>query len=355
MRTSTGLSNVRRLVMQFTKKRLITIGVILLFIFVGLTYRLPYYIYQPGLADDLKEIVQVEGGHQSEGSLHLVTVSGGQATPFDFLVAKIFPYHEIVPIEEARPEGITDEEYMEHQLFLMENSQHAAMVVAYEAAGEKVELISNGVYVIQVIEGMPAEGKVQAGDRITAVDDIKVDGADDLVKYVQNKQAGDQLQITIVRSGETIEKQIEISSYKEEEEKVGIGIKLVTDEQIEVEPNMTFHSGKIGGPSAGLMFSLEIYNQLTERDITKGLNIVGTGEIDYDGNVHRIGGIDKKVVAADNENADIFLAPYEKGKKNSNYEVAKETAEKINSDMKIVPVDSFQDALSYLNDLNTTS
>src|SRR5699024_11578609 len=80
-------------------------------------------------------------------------------------------------------------------------------------------------------------------------------------------------------------------------------------------PPVNIKSGDIGGPSAGLMFSLEIYNQLTEKDITKGYNIAGTGAIDSDGNVERIGSIDKKVVAADEEGVEIFFAPNEQGVK----------------------------------------
>lgn len=336
--------------MRLTKRKLITISITLILMFAILTYQLPYYIYKPGLADDLTEIVTVEDGFSAEGSLHLVTVSGGQATPFDLFVAKLLPFHEIVSLEEARPEGISDEEYMRHQLFLMENSQHAAMAVAYEAADKDVEIISNGVYVVQVVEDMPAEDVMEAGDRITAVNDMEINDAEELTEYVQNQEAGDQLYFTINRDGETLEEQVEVADF-EEEDKVGIGIQLVTDEEIDVTPTMDFNSGKIGGPSAGLMFSLEIYNQLLEEDITKGYNIVGTGEIDYDGGVHPIGGIDKKVVAADKEGADMFFAPNEAGKEDSNYIVAKETAEKINSDMKIVPVDSFQDALDYLDQL----
>src|SRR5699024_2667205 len=126
--------------MRLTNKTLITLSITFILMFAMLTYQLPYYIYQPGLADDLTEIVNVEDGYSAEGSLHLVTVSGGQATPFDLLVAKVLPFHEIVPVEEARPEGISDEEYMRHQLFLMENSQHASMAVAYNAADKHVEI-----------------------------------------------------------------------------------------------------------------------------------------------------------------------------------------------------------------------
>lgn len=239
-------------------------------------------------------------------------------------------------------------------MFMMENSQHAAMVVAYEAAGKEIEIVPDGVHVIQVEEGLPAEGKVKPGDKITAIDGEKIKDAESLTDYVNEKQKGDVIDLDIERDGETLEEEVDIVPL-ENEDKVGIGIRLVTDETIEAEPEMSFDSGKIGGPSAGLMFSLEVYNQLTEEDITNGSNIVGTGEIDRDGNVLPIGGIDKKVVAADKEGADIFFAPHEGGKQDSNYEVAKETAENIHSEMDVVPVDSFEDALDYLTERETTT
>jgi PDZ domain-containing protein len=99
------------------------------------------------------------------------------------------------------------------------------------------------------------------------------------------------------------------------------------------------------------MFSLEIYNQLNKEDYTKGYQIAGTGTIDPDGTVGPIGGIEQKIVAADKAGAEIFFAPNVKGGKDSNYPAAVKTARDIHSKMKIVPVDTFDDAINYLNKL----
>ncbi|WP_347177868.1 S16 family serine protease [Sporosarcina thermotolerans] len=72
---------------------------------------------------------------------------------------------------------------------------------------------------------------------------------------------------------------------------------------------MDIHTAEIGGPSAGLMFTLQIMNQLMDEDLTKGYNIAGTGEMLADGTVGRIGGADFKVIAADREGIEIFFAP----------------------------------------------
>lgn len=337
--------------MNVNKKHVITFIIVILAAFFISAYQLPYYVYKPGGADALNPIVEVEGGHSSKGDMHLVTVRGGQVTPIQFAWAKIMPHHELHPISEIRPEGVSEEEYFHLQLRMMDTSQEKAITVAYKAANKDIDIEYNGVYVVSVVKDMPANGKLQSGDRITGIDGKDINKAKDLISYVKDKRAGDTITLEIVRDEKELTKKIKLDTYEKLDGKVGIGIRLVTDRGVEVEPDVSFTSGSIGGPSAGLMFSLEIYDQLTEKDLTKGHQIAGTGEVDYEGNVLRIGGIDKKVIAADDEGCDIFFAPNEDGAKNSNYKVAKKTAEEIGTDMKIVPVDNFDDALHYLQKL----
>lgn len=337
--------------MRISKKTIFYSILSAIIFFVLLTLKLPYYIYKPGEADELSPMVVVESGYSSEGELHLVTVSGGQATPIQYLLAKMSPFQEITTLEEARPQGFTDEEYMRHQLKMMENSQDSSKVVAYKAANRKVDIDFNGVYVIHTIEDMPAADVIEMGDRIIAVDDLTIKEAADLIDYVLTKQTGETINLHIERNNEKMMKTVEVATFPDDKEKVGIGIQLVTDQKVTVEPEVEIKSGNIGGPSAGLMFALEMYDQLTEEDLTKGYLIAGTGEIDFEGNVSRIGGIDKKVVAAHQKGIDIFFAPYEHGDPESNYEIAKETAELIETDMKIVPIDTFEEALAYLDQL----
>src|SRR5699024_8237420 len=127
--------------------------------------------------------------------------------------------------------------------------------------------------------------------RITEVDGREIEVSSEFVDYVKKKDEGTVLKLTIEHDGETKNEEDEVSLFIDDPEEDGIGIQLVTNEEIEVDPPVNIKSGDIGGPSAGLMFSLEIYNQLTENDITKGYNIAGTGAIDSDGNVERIGSI----------------------------------------------------------------
>ncbi|GGF11853.1 hypothetical protein GCM10010954_08130 [Halobacillus andaensis] len=334
-----------------SNKRVIITGIIaILFVaFLG-AYRLPYYIYKPGTADALQPFVEIADAYPSEGDMHLVTVRGGQATPIQWALAKVRSYHEVVPLEQVRPEGISEDEYFHAQLQLMESSQEAAKVVAYESAGRDITIDYEGVFVVQALKGMPAEDELEPGDEILSVNGEEISESDELVNYVERLSEGDEVTLTIKRGDETLSKDIQVAPFPDDPDKVGVGISLVTDRSVEVNPEVNVKSGDIGGPSAGLMFSLEMYDQLTEEDITKGREVCGTGEINYEGEVGRIGGIDKKVVAADREGCDVFFAPNEGEEEGSNYEVAMEAAEDIGTGMDVVAVDTFEDALNYLSE-----
>lgn len=334
-----------------TRNFLISILILFLLAYFLISYQLPYYIYNPGSAEPLDEIVHVENGFESEGDMHLVTVSGIQATPLQFIIAKFQTFSEIVPLENVRPKGMTNKEYRRYQSRLMDTSQHSSVVVAYEAANKTVQFQNNGIIVIHVVENMPSEGILEMGDIIRQVDDVTIEEAQNLIDYINERDVGDIVEVHFERDGKSLTKEITLEAFPDDVNKKGIGIQLLNDTEVIVDPPVTFTSKGIGGPSAGLMFALEMYDQLTEEDLTSGYLIAGTGEIDFEGNVHRIGGVDKKVVAAHNRGVKIFFAPNEEGSENSNYVEAKRAAEKINTDMQIVPVDTFEEALEFLQSM----
>jgi PDZ domain-containing protein len=173
------------------------------------------------------------------------------------------------------------------------------------------------------------------------------------MEYISKRKKRDFITLTYERNQKINETKIELASFKDEEnkDKVGIGIGLVDDRELIVNPNVRVNTEEIGGPSAGFMFSLEIYNQLTKDDLTRGYNIAGTGTIDPNGDVGEIGGIHQKVIAADKVGAEIFLAPNQDGKQGSNYQIALKTAKDIGTDMKVIPVDTFDETIDFLKNL----
>lgn len=317
----------------------------------GIFFSLPYYVSKPGIAKELAPIIQVADGTEGKGSFMLTTVRMGRANIYSYVEAKLFDYVELYPVEAILHETETQDEYNARQLHMMAGSKLNAIEVAYKKAGYPVEYEYKGVYVVQVVPNMPAEGKLRAGDRITKVDGQEFTSSEDFIEYVGKKKAGDQVVLTIIREDQTKTVKVSVEPFEDDPKRIGIGISLVDDKEIIVDPEVAVETDEIGGPSAGLMFSLEIYDQLMKEDFTKGYKIAGTGTIDSKGTVGPIGGIDQKIVAADKAGAEIFFAPNEKGIKDSNYNLALKTAREIDTKMKIVPVDVIDDAINYLQKL----
>lgn len=315
-------------------------------------YYLPYYVSRPGMAKELEPIIEVEDGYDGIGNFMLTTIRMGKANIYSYTIAKVSKYQELYPVNAVRSEDESDEEYNVRQLHMMDTSKTSAIEVAYKKAGLPVDYRFKGVYVLHIVPDMPAEGKLLPGDRVTKIDGKEFESMNQFTDYVSGKKTGDIVKVSFEREGESDTVSLAVQSFAKDENKMGIGIGLVDDKEIIVDPKVTINTEEIGGPSAGLMFSLEIYNQLTKTDLTKGYQIAGTGTISPDGTVGRIGGIDQKIVAADRAGAEIFFAPNEKGAEDSNYEVAVKTAKDIDSEIKIVPVDTFNDAVAYLNRLN---
>lgn len=333
---------------RFSLRPFIIITVILI---AAMFYSLPYYVSKPGMAKELEPIINVENGQDESGSFMLTTVRMGQANIYSYLAAKLSKYQEIYPIDMIRDKKETDEEYNARQLHMMEGSKENAIETAFHKARLPVHYRYKGVYILEVVPGMPAEGKLKTGDKIFKVDGQIFDSAEKFTDYVRKKHVGDSISLTYSRDGKTRQVKMALKKFKDDPSKVGVGIGLVDDKDIITNPHVKINTDEIGGPSAGLMFSLEIYNQLTKEDLTKGYQIAGTGTISPDGIVGPIGGIEQKIIAADKAGAEIFFAPNEKGAADSNYRAAVKTAKDIGTKMKIVPVDTFDQAVRYLSKL----
>ena len=292
---------------------------------------LPYYVESPGATIDLKELITVNDKEdKGSGSFSLTSVGIRQATGFLALKAKLAPFEELISKEELTG-GATNEEYNQMQQYYMDSSQNAAIEQALKLAGKPYKMEFKGVYVMSVEKTSNFFGKLSVGDTVTKV-----------ISYLHNGEEK-------TASGDLIELPTD--------KKAGIGITLTDHTEIESDTDVRINSGSIGGPSAGLMFTLEIYEQVTGKNLRHGKKIAGTGTINSEGEVGRIGGIDKKVASADKAGVEIFFAPddtisddvkKEYPEIKTNYEEAKAAAKKLNSSMKIVPVKTVQDALDYL-------
>ena len=324
-------------------------------------YKLDYYVMKPGGAYEVGQFITVQDGDEDdEGSFSLMTVSMYRATPVTYLYAKLKDYYEIVPVTSLRQEEEDDEEYNVRQLHLMTSSQFNALHTAFSKAELPYNVTYKGVYVLNILTGGAADGVIKPGDEIVEVDGERITNQAMLVERLNAKKKGDRVGLVINRNDELIDETVTLKEIPHADGRIGLGISFAESKSIKTDPKVHVDSEEIGGPSAGLMFTLEILNQLKEEDLTKGYAVAGTGEMLIDGSVGRIGGVEKKVVAADKAGMEIFFVPddeiSEEVRKNnphiqSNYEAALKTAKAIKTNMQIVPVKTIDDALQFLENL----
>jgi PDZ domain-containing protein len=199
-----------------------------------------------------------------------------------------------------------------------------------------------GAQVQELAETSKAKGLVQPGDVIVEADGQRVATANDLVVLIQAHRPGERVGLRLRRGEEERVVEVPLGESPDEPGRARAGLIVLThlyDYELPREVNL--QTKDIGGPSAGLMFALGVYNAVAPTDITKGHKIAGTGTISTDGKVGPVGGVKYKVTAAERAGAEIFLAPQE------NLEEAKKQARTI----RVVPVRTFKEALAALDAL----
>ncbi|WP_433745666.1 SepM family pheromone-processing serine protease [Falsibacillus pallidus] len=338
---------------SWAKTTIITLFVFLLIAFIPT----PYYLYQPGTVEALDKKVTVVGGHKEEkGSFSLTTVLSIKAyNPYVLIYGLVAPDTQIENEKNVKGD-LSDEEYGELLKHMMDGSQTNAVAAGLKTAGEPVETLHNGVFVQAILPKSEAKKKLKVGDVIHSLDGKTLNQTEDFINYInKNKKAGDQVKIGFTRNGKQKTAVVKVMKLDPKTSKVGVGIvpddmlKLKTDRKVKV------NAGDIGGPSAGLMFSLEIFNQLSDQDMTKGYKIAGTGTIDPEGHVGQIGGIRDKIVAAHKAGVDIFFCPKDLNPEDANEKDIKDEAKKRGYKIKIIPVATTQDAVDYLEKLEPKS
>ncbi|MET3575855.1 SepM family pheromone-processing serine protease [Bhargavaea ullalensis] len=342
------------------KKGTAAIAAVLL-VAVAALMPLDMYISKPGGAYDLTPLVEVQGGDEDDqGTMSLMTIALSKATPLTYVFSNFMDSRKIMKAGQVRQDGETEDEYDIRQEKLMDDSQFNAIYVAYQKAMKPVEVNFEGVLVMRVLDGAAASGVLKPGDIITELDNSRLHSAEEFSDALAGLPDGQEAKLGIRRGGKQLEERVRLAPIPGGDGRLGLGISFAEERSIETEPPVKIHTEDIGGPSAGLMFTLEIMDRLLDEDLTKGYKVGGTGEMNEDGTVGRIGGIDFKIMAADRDGIEIFFAPDDEitdamRKFNpdirTNYEEASETAKKIGTDMKVVPVKTVDDALEYLREL----
>ncbi|MFI6561743.1 PDZ domain-containing protein [Streptomyces sp. NPDC050534] len=329
----------------------------------GVFIPVPYSEMSPGPTvntlgnHDGEPVLQISGRktYPTSGNLNMTTVRVTSADYRMNLVEAVYGWlahdSKVVPHETLYPDGKTEEQSTQENAEEFSQSQESAKVAALKELHVPVK---TWVIVSAVVKGSPAQGKLHAGDVVKAVDGTAVKQPDDVAKLVTKHKPGQDVVFTVVPAKEqaaaekqnktaTSTRKIKITTTTSDDKgkkRAIVGISAGTDHTFPFSIDIKL--ADVGGPSAGLMFSLGLYDKLTPGSLTGGKFVAGTGTIDDDGKVGPIGGIQMKTVGARDKGAQYFLTPADNCSA-----AAKDTP----GGLTLIKVNTIDDALGALKDL----
>jgi len=282
----------------------------------------PYVVLVPGPVTDTlgnvghKPVVSATGAQEypTTGHLYLTTVGvvpgdcNQHPTLWQALRAWWKSDEAVQPHQVLCPPGNSAQQVQQQNENEMSQSQRDAITAALLELGYKPTKTT--VLVGDVTDGLPAAKVLQPGDAIVKVDGQRVTDSKQLRQLIGAHPAGSTLTLVINRGGEikTVHLKSVASPGGQRQPIIGIQVDI-NDTFNNVDVTIGIDPAAVGGPSAGLAFTLGIIDKLTPGSLTGGRTVAGTGTIDGFGNVGPIGGIQQKIAGAKRAGATVFLAP----------------------------------------------
>ncbi len=313
-------------------------GVVLTLLFVKSNYS----VIAPGYNNNVAGTIYVEPSENShqKGSFHTTSVfSLEEISIYQRFLGNLLETVTIEPMGDFYDQVDVDDLQVMNVL-MKDDSIQTSLIVGIEYAGYEINYVSNQTVYLTYKYLTPDTLKI--GDII-----VSVNGETDLNLAFDAIECGDYADFVVIRDGE--EMTVRPQRQELDGNSCSIGIYLLPYTEIEdTEVEYEIYDTNTGGPSGGLMQSLFIYNQLTDFDYSLNMKIGGTGTIDVDGNVGYIGGVREKIITAIGNDIDIFFIPYLADTDNDNYIEAMKVLEEFDTDMVLVGVATFEDAVAYL-------
>lgn len=311
----------------------------------------PYVLLRPGPTFDTlgsydgEELITITGAstYPTNGALKLTTV-GESGGPFGSVsLAEAFwgwvnPSVAVIPERLLYPTTVQRGEVEEENSADFLDSQSQATAAALRYLDEPVEQV---VQVRSVATKGPSNGKLEPADVIVSIDGQQPKNAKQSASIIQTKKPGDVIVFVVERDGKKLTEKVTAQASAKEPSEAAVGITVTNSFQGE-DITVEFGLQQVGGPSAGLMFSLGIVDKLTKPSLTDGLTIAGTGTIDANGVVGPIGGIQQKVVGAKRDGATYFLTPSRN---------CVDAAAAVPAGLTLVKVDTLTDAVNELDNI----
>ena len=304
-----------------------------------------YYFMSPGPPYQWNIEIENVQTYEYEGNLYQLTVRRDEANYFVYAWARLNSQIDLYPREVILPDGVTPQELSEISIQNMMTSENVAIAVALDSLNYDIQSEGDGVLVVGLLDDSPVKDKLIKNDLIVSINNELVKSVSEFISMLRTYEIGDIVNIGLIRNEQELTIETKLIEHVEYENEPMVGFLASTPNQQFIFPfEVDIKTGNVGGPSAGMMMALNVYNLLTEDDITNGKKIAGTGTIEIDGSIGPVGGVKQKVIAAKRANAGLILVPI------ANYEEASVFAD---DNTQIVAVDSFDNALNVIFDFSS--
>lgn len=319
-----------------------TAAVVLQLLAVGVSlwfFQIPYYVISPGPTAAVGQLISVPKAHRHglHGEVLLTTVLQSQAHISDFMFSWAHPHNDLVSSQEIAG-NLTASQLQQLDEEEMVGSQEAAEVVALRRDGYTVPEHGTGAQVLGIVKNTPASGKLAVGDTIVAIDATPTLLEQDAAAVLAGHRPGQTITLTVENThGARRRVSVTLTGRPDNRSQGFLGVELLTrNDHFDFPFKVSINSDGIGGPSAGLAFTLGLLDELTGGNLTNGHLIAATGTMAADGTVGDVGGVAQKTISVADAGASLFLVPPQE------YAVARAHA---GSHLKVVKVSTFEQAL----------
>lgn len=343
--TARGIRGPASRVSRQTVTTLVAAALVVVFGALSTLTPVPFVAWSPGrtvdvlgTTQDKAPVIKIQGvpTFPVTGQLRMTTVSVTTADSHLYLpqalLSYYLPHRDVLPRDTIYAPNKSSDQIKAEEVQMMDTSKRDAVVAALRAAGLPVTEYPS---VLGIAKGLPADGKFQLGDFILTVNGTAVQTTDDITAMLAKAKPGQPASFVVLRQGKQVSISLTLARSSSGGARVGFSVGPGYDYGAVVtygiDPNVV-------GPSAGLVFSLAIYDLVTEGDLLGGRIVAGTGEIRPDGTVGAIGAIHEKIKGAEKAGATIFLVPADNCV----------DLQGLSSSMTLVKVDTLKNAISAL-------
>ncbi|MBE6158187.1 MAG: hypothetical protein E7160_05305 [Firmicutes bacterium] len=308
--------------------------------YIFLSFPVNYYIVTGGGISDVGSRIKLSSSYKSKGSFNISYVTELKGTIAAYLVSYIIPDWERTNMDDYKYDKAEDYEDLAFRSDIdLKSANDNAIKLAYTLANKEYKITSTKVYVTGTFDKPKTNLKIR--DEILSINDKTYNTLEGYKDYLQSIK-NEYVTVRVIRDKK--EKNIKCKLHEIEGSKVlGVTLGVINSYKTDPKIEIKFKDSE-SGSSGGLITTLDIYNKLTKNDLTKSRKIAGTGTVDSNGNVGEIGGVKYKLLGAVKKKADIFLVP-----NGSNYKECIKLKKKRNLKIKIIGVNTVEEAINKLN------